>query len=113
MNITTLFGSTATMNTTTPSNPELRIPFASVSTNAEWNTAPTSSTTTAAKWLLSIIRQVKAAVDAISDNTNTVTVGSPTISVQTINSTVYDVYTYSVGFRVVRTGGTVPDPDNI
>ena len=113
MNITTLFGTNTVQNNTTPANPQLEIEFSDLAAAAEWNTAPTSGTTAGAKWFLAIVRKVKAAVDAITDNSNTVTVGNPTISVQTINNTVYDVYTYSVGFRVVRTGGTVPDPDNI
>lgn len=113
MNITTLFGTNAVLNTTAPANPQLELEFLDLATAAQWDTAPTTDTGTGSKWFLAIIRKVKAAVDAITDNSNTVTVGAPTISVQTINNQLYDVYTYSVGFRIPRSGGSVPDPDNI
>lgn len=113
MDVQTLFGSNAAGDFTTPANPILPIQYADLASSAQWDTAPTTDTGTGAKWFLAIVRKVKAAVDAITDNSNTVTVGAPTISVQTINNQLYDVYTYSVGFRIPRTGGATPDPDDI
>lgn len=113
MNVTTLFGDNAAADFTNAANPVLSVEFSDLSTAAQWDTPPTTDTGKGAKWFLALIRKAKSAIDAITDNSNTVTVGAPTISVQTINNQLYDVYTYSVGFRIPRTGGSVPDPDNI
>ena len=113
MNITQLFGSAANQDNTTATNPVLSTDFDSVKSAGSWDTPPTDGLTSGAKWLLAIIQTAKAAIALITDNSNSVTVGNPTVSVQTINGTQYDVYSYAVGFRFPRTAPSTPDPDNI
>jgi hypothetical protein len=113
MNILSFFGSTATFDATTPANPKVTFDFDGVKTASDFTTAPTSALTSGAKWFLAIVRTAKSAIDAITDNSNSVTIGNPTISVQTINNQLFDVYTYSIGFRIPRTAGSTPDPDNL
>lgn len=113
MNVTDLFGTGTTLDTTTPADPVLQIPFSALATAAGWDTAPTSGTDSAEKWLTAIALKAKSHLATITNETNDITIDDPFKVNATRNNVEKIGYSYNMTIYQPDLNGAVPDPDNV
>jgi hypothetical protein len=113
MDVTNLFGTGVTVDTTTPADPVLQIPFSAIATVSAWDTAPTSGTDSAEQWFTAIFLKAKAHLATITDGTNNVAIDDPFKTNETRNEVDMIGYSHNVTIYQPDLNGTAPDPDNV
>ena len=113
MDVTSVFGTGTTLDTTTPADPVLQIPFSALAAATGWDTAPTSGTDSGEKWLGAILLRAKSHLATITDESNDITVDDP-FKAFTTRATVDKVgFSYNVTIYQPDLNGSTPDPDNL